>query len=114
MSAGWSILEVQSRGNLSLAVFALIQQDLCRPSNKNERVISVLGTRFKLPYPDQVLGLPTGQHITLKFVTPEGEEVLRPYTPVTDDDTPGYVDVVIKVQPSRGRGFQRSFVLRGA
>eukprot|EP00884_Botryococcus_braunii_P023410 jgi/Botrbrau1/9753/Bobra.85_1s0004.1 len=55
--------------------------------------------RFKLPHPDQVLGLPTGQHITLKFATPQGEEVLRPYTPVTDDDTPGYVDFVIKVYP---------------
>lgn len=50
-----------------------------------------------MPHADQVVGLPTGQHITLKFKTPEGEEVLRPYTPVTDDDTPGHVDFVIKV-----------------
>lgn len=55
--------------------------------------------RFKLPYPDQVLGLPTGQHITLKYVKADGEEVLKPYTPITDDDTVGHVDFVIKVRP---------------
>lgn len=65
-----------------------------------------MGNRFKLPHPDQILGLPTGQHITLKFATPQGEEVLRPYTPVTDDDTPGYVDFVIKVRCPSGCGSQ--------
>jgi hypothetical protein len=63
--------------------------------------IVVLVCRFKLPYPDQVLGLPTGQHITLKYVNADGEDVLKPYTPITDDDTVGHVDFVIKVRPRR-------------
>lgn len=53
--------------------------------------------RFALPSEKHVLGLPVGQHISLKFKTPEGKLVSRPYTPVTSDDTLGYVDLVIKV-----------------
>ncbi|KAL7516059.1 hypothetical protein ACHAWX_001121 [Stephanocyclus meneghinianus] len=57
---------------------------------------------FGLPNgPDGLLGLPVGQHITLKFTEtlPDGstKNHQRSYTPVTGDDTPGSVTFVIKV-----------------
>lgn len=33
--------------------------------------------RFALPHADQQLGLPAGQHITLKVTGPHGDEILR-------------------------------------
>lgn len=57
--------------------------------------------RFALDHPNQLLGLPTGHHVTLKCTVPAtGEEAMRPYTPVTDDATRGFVDFVIKVYPT--------------
>jgi hypothetical protein len=53
--------------------------------------------RFALPSKDHVLGLPIGQHISLKFTDDEGKEVQRSYTPVSSNDEKGYVDFVIKV-----------------
>jgi cytochrome-b5 reductase len=68
---------------------------------------------FGLPNgPDGKLGLPVGQHITLKYtetstarqddehggsMTSTTKDHLRSYTPVTGDDTPGTVAFVIKV-----------------
>ncbi len=52
--------------------------------------------RFGLPSPDQVLGLPVGQHIHL-IATINDELIIRAYTPVSSDDNKGYVDLVIKV-----------------
>lgn len=57
---------------------------------------------FALPNgPDGKLGLPVGQHITLKFTEtlPDGKTKnhQRSYTPTTGDDTPGTVTFVIKV-----------------
>lgn len=57
-----------------------------------------LASRFALPHPRQALGLPVGQHIILKAAAADGSDILKPYTPVTDDDTRGYVDFVIKVK----------------
>ncbi len=42
-----------------------------------------------------------GQHITLKADTAEGPMLLRPYTPVSDNDQRGLVDFVIKVLARR-------------
>lgn len=55
--------------------------------------------RFGLPTKKSVLGLPIGQHITFKARDSDGKDFFRPYTPTTDDDTPGHVDFVIKVYP---------------
>jgi len=56
---------------------------------------------FALPNgPEGLLGLPVGQHITLKFTeTKDGETKnhMRSYTPITGNDTPGSVTFVIKV-----------------
>eukprot|EP00878_Enallax_costatus_P004942 GHUV01005198.1.p1 GENE.GHUV01005198.1~~GHUV01005198.1.p1 ORF type:complete len:307 (+),score=67.97 GHUV01005198.1:76-921(+) len=54
---------------------------------------------FSLPEPKMRLGLPTGQHITFLAKDADGKDVYRPYTPVTDDDTLGAVEFVIKIYP---------------
>jgi cytochrome-b5 reductase len=54
--------------------------------------------RFALPR-GTTLGLPVGQHISFKFQDQNGREVMRSYTPVTGNETVGYVDFVIKVYP---------------
>lgn len=53
--------------------------------------------RFALQSDEHILGLPIGQHISLKFTDKEGKLVQRSYTPVSSDDDVGYVDFVIKV-----------------
>jgi len=52
--------------------------------------------RFDLPHADDVLGLPIGQHLSLK-ATIDGKEVYRSYTPVSSDDDLGHFDLLIKV-----------------
>lgn len=52
---------------------------------------------FGLPKPNQVLGLPTGQHVSLKFTSDDGKAVQRSYTPTTDDSALGEFSLVIKV-----------------
>lgn len=51
---------------------------------------------FALP-PNTILGLPTGQHISLKFTDKDGKAVQRSYTPTTDSTAVGYFSLVIKV-----------------
>lgn len=53
--------------------------------------------RFALPSDKHVLGLPVGQHISLRYTDAEGKLVMRSYTPVSSDDAVGYVDLVVKV-----------------
>ncbi|KAK9805636.1 hypothetical protein WJX72_009442 [[Myrmecia] bisecta] len=55
--------------------------------------------RFALPHKLQIMGLPTGQHITLKAVKADGTQIFKPYTPISDDDQPGFIDFVIKIYP---------------
>ncbi|NXY68062.1 NB5R2 reductase, partial [Glareola pratincola] len=52
--------------------------------------------RFGLPSPDHILGLPVGQHVYLSAKI-DGNLVIRAYTPVSSDETKGYVDLIIKV-----------------
>lgn len=65
--------------------------------------------RFALPTPTSILGLPTGQHISLAATLPVTDaktgvtaqkEILRSYTPITDDTTPGHFDLLIKSYPT--------------
>jgi len=71
-----------------------------RPSRPTSLPPSLL-PRFALDHPAQRLGLPTGQHITLKAThVDSGEDIMKPYTPVSDDASlVGAVDFVIKVYP---------------
>ncbi|KAK9802658.1 hypothetical protein WJX73_001360 [Symbiochloris irregularis] len=55
--------------------------------------------RFGLPNSKQRAGLPIGKHILFR-ATCEDEQVIKPYTPVSDDqEQRGYIDFVIKVYP---------------
>ena len=59
--------------------------------------------RFALPEKKMVIGLPIGSHITIAAKDVEGKDVMRPYTPVTDDNSKGHVDFVIKASCSTAR-----------
>jgi len=57
---------------------------------------------FGLPTPESVLGLPTGQHVVLRYFetdekTGKKVPVMRAYTPVSDNTTLGEIVLVIKV-----------------
>jgi ferredoxin-NADP reductase len=52
--------------------------------------------RFALPRPDDVLGLPIGQHISVSAEI-NGKEIMRSYTPTSSDDDLGHFDLLIKV-----------------
>lgn len=65
--------------------------------------------RFKLPTEDSILGLPIGQHISLaadldvtdpKTGEVQNKEVVRSYTPISSDVTPGHFDLLIKSYPT--------------
>lgn len=66
-------------------------------------VLSHDTARFTFSLPGgHVLGLPTGQHISLRYLekdkdTGKSTQVMRSYTPVTDNNTVGEVSLVIKV-----------------
>lgn len=56
---------------------------------------------FGLPTPESILGLPTGQHISLRFFHTDKDgkksQVMRSYTPVSDNTTLGEIILVVKV-----------------
>ena len=55
--------------------------------------------RFALPSPTHILGLPIGQHMSLAAnlqVDGKSKEIMRSYTPISSDEDPGYVDLLIK------------------
>ncbi|XP_053210226.1 NADH-cytochrome b5 reductase 2-like isoform X2 [Panonychus citri] len=52
--------------------------------------------RFGLPTEDSVLGVGPGEHIYLSAKI-NGDLVIRPYSPITGDETKGYFDLIIKV-----------------
>jgi NAD(P)H-flavin reductase len=65
--------------------------------------------RFGLPSANSILGLPIGQHISLAATLPvkdpktevtTNKEILRSYTPITDDTTSGHFDVLVKSYPT--------------
>ncbi|KAL7010359.1 NADH-cytochrome b5 reductase [Cystobasidiomycetes sp. EMM_F5] len=55
--------------------------------------------RFALPKPDDILGLPIGQHISVQ-ASIDGKPVMRSYTPTSSDDDKGHFDLLIKSYPT--------------
>lgn len=55
--------------------------------------------RFGLPEPEDTLGLPAGQHISVSAEI-EGKNITRSYTPTTGNDDLGHFDLVVKVRLS--------------
>ncbi|TGZ77670.1 putative cytochrome b5 reductase [Ascodesmis nigricans] len=54
---------------------------------------------FSLPTPTTLLNLPTGQHISLRAGI-NGQNVMRSYTPTSNNRDPGVLTLVIKVYPN--------------
>lgn len=53
---------------------------------------------FKLDHDEQALGLPTGQHLMIRLRDPVTREaIIRSYTPISHEETKGYLDVLVKV-----------------
>ncbi|TKA74435.1 NADH-cytochrome b5 reductase 2 [Cryomyces minteri] len=56
--------------------------------------------RFHLPEEDSVSGLNVASALITKYKGPEMEKpVIRPYTPVSDEDTKSYIDLLVKKYP---------------
>jgi cytochrome-b5 reductase len=53
---------------------------------------------FKLPTEKTILGLPIGQHISIRTEL-DGKSVSRSYTPVSNNSDPGFLRLVIKCYP---------------
>ncbi|KAF5022865.1 hypothetical protein F66182_5098 [Fusarium sp. NRRL 66182] len=53
---------------------------------------------FSLPTPTTVLGLPTGQHVAIKAEI-DGKSVNRSYTPISNNNDVGKLELVIKCYP---------------
>lgn len=53
---------------------------------------------FKLDHPDQVIGLPIGQHLMMRLRDPVTREaIVRSYTPISEGTEKGLLDVLVKV-----------------
>ncbi|KAG5953000.1 NADH-cytochrome b5 reductase [Claviceps sorghi] len=56
--------------------------------------------RFELPEPDQVSGLAVASAILTKYKGPQDEKAtLRPYTPISDENEKGFIDLLVKKYP---------------
>jgi len=56
--------------------------------------------RFKFDDPEAVSGLTVASALITKYKGPADEKpTIRPYTPTTDEDTRGYMDLVVKKYP---------------
>lgn len=57
--------------------------------------------RFRLPEDDMVSGVHIASAILTKYKGPEAEKpVIRPYTPISDEDARGYLDLLVKKYPN--------------
>ena len=57
--------------------------------------------RFRLPEDDMVSGLHIASAVLTKFKPLDAEKaVLRPYTPISDENTQGYLDLLVKKYPN--------------
>jgi ferredoxin-NADP reductase len=82
------------------------REDCCLPKHGHVRQSFIILTscadvnassyRFALPHPNDVLGLPIGQHISVQAAI-NGKELVRSYTPTSSDDDLGRFDLMIKV-----------------
>ena len=65
-------------------------------------VLILRSYRFSLQSPTQILGLPIGQHMSIAAnlqVDGQTKQIVRSYTPISSDEDPGYVDLLIKSYP---------------
>ncbi|KAL4772545.1 hypothetical protein BDW60DRAFT_222451 [Aspergillus nidulans var. acristatus] len=67
-------------------------------TGKKEVAPNVYRLVFALPKADDILGLPTGQHVALR-ATVDGKTVQRSYTPISNNTDRGHIELLIKVYP---------------
>ncbi|KAL5043098.1 hypothetical protein BDW71DRAFT_216539 [Aspergillus fruticulosus] len=67
-------------------------------TSKKEVAPNVYRLVFALPRVDDILGLPTGQHVALR-ATINGKTVQRSYTPISNNTDRGHIELLIKVYP---------------
>ncbi|KAJ4130212.1 hypothetical protein NW768_007195 [Fusarium equiseti] len=67
-------------------------------AEKEEIAPNVYRLVFTLPTPTTVLGLPTGQHLAIKAEI-DGKTVNRSYTPISNNNDLGKLELVIKCYP---------------
>ena len=53
--------------------------------------------RFALPHKQQLLGVPAGQHVKVRVTSRSGEALEQAFNPISTDDTPGEVTLLVKV-----------------
>lgn len=57
--------------------------------------------KFALPEEDMTSGLPVASAVITKYKGPSDEKpTIRPYTPVSDEDDKGHMDLLVKVYPN--------------
>ncbi|EER29264.1 Oxidoreductase NAD-binding domain containing protein [Coccidioides posadasii C735 delta SOWgp] len=57
--------------------------------------------RFEFPDPESVSGLHIASALLTKYKGPKDEKpTIRPYTPVSEEEQPGYLDLVVKQYPN--------------
>ncbi|KAL1988023.1 hypothetical protein VTN96DRAFT_1547 [Rasamsonia emersonii] len=57
--------------------------------------------RFEFPDKDAVSGVQVASALLTKFKPENGDKaIIRPYTPISDEDQPGYLDLVVKRYPT--------------
>lgn len=57
--------------------------------------------RFELPDKEAVSGLHIASAILTKYKPPTADKpIIRPYTPISDEDQPGYLDLIVKRYPN--------------
>ncbi|GAT27413.1 NADH-cytochrome b5 reductase [Aspergillus luchuensis] len=56
--------------------------------------------RFEFEDKEAVSGLQVASALLTKFKPADAKAVIRPYTPTSDEETPGYIDLVVKVYPN--------------
>ena len=71
-------------------------RDTCELILKSVRP-SPCSYRFALPHPEDVLGLPIGQHVSVSAEI-NGKDIMRSYTPTSSDDDLGHFDLLVKVR----------------
>lgn len=104
-------------GGILALLAVLITAFVLRPKSKREPVLdpvawqafplvektvispNTASYRFALPKPDDCLGLPIGQHISVQADI-GGKNVMRSYTPTSSDDDLGHFDLLIKSYPT--------------
>ncbi|PLN79597.1 putative cytochrome B5 [Aspergillus taichungensis] len=69
-------------------------------AQKTEVAPNVYLLVFSLPQSDDILGLPTGQHVALRATTAAGQTVTRSYTPVSNNRDAGRIELLIKTYPN--------------